>query len=85
VHHSHEADEEVLMLLGFGPAEILILLAPILLVVIPAWRIVSRAGFHGAWSLLILIPVINIVAIYVFAFIPWPSAAAPRDRYAEQV
>jgi hypothetical protein len=43
------------------------------LAVIPAWKIVSKAGFNGAWSLLIFIPLVNIVMMYVFAFSQWPT------------
>jgi len=41
--------------------------------IIPAWRIASKAGFPGALSLLMLIPLVNIVLIWVFAFIKWPA------------
>jgi len=40
--------------------------------IIPAWRIVQKAGFHGALSLLWFIPVVNIVMLWVFAFVRWP-------------
>lgn len=40
--------------------------------IVPAWRIVSRAGFPGALSLLLLIPIVNLVIIWVFAFVRWP-------------
>lgn len=39
---------------------------------IPAWRIVRKAGYHGALSLLLLVPVLNIVMLWVFAFARWP-------------
>lgn len=42
--------------------------------VIPAWRVVAKAGFNGAWSLLLLIPFVNLIAIWVFAFMRWPVA-----------
>lgn len=50
----------------------------IIFILVPAWRIVSRAGFHGAWSLLILLPLVNLVALWLFAFQTWP-----RDRGAQ--
>jgi hypothetical protein len=40
--------------------------------IVPAWRIASRAGFPGALSLLIVIPIVNIVLLWVFAFVKWP-------------
>jgi fucose permease len=44
----------------------------IVLMVIPAWRIVSKAGYNGAWALLLFIPLVNIIMMYVFAFNVWP-------------
>lgn len=41
--------------------------------IVPTWRIASRAGFPGALSLLIIIPIVNIVLLWVFAFVKWPS------------
>ena len=45
---------------------------PGLLLLIPAWRVVSKAGYAGAWSLLVLVPVVNLAAFYLFAFASWP-------------
>lgn len=42
-------------------------------VVIPFWRICSKAGYPGWLSLLILIPLVNLVFLYVLAFSEWPS------------
>jgi hypothetical protein len=44
------------------------------------WRILRRAGYHGAWSLLIFIPLLNLVALYIFSKIKWPGhQALPLD------
>jgi hypothetical protein len=43
--------------------------------IVPIWRIVSRAGFSGIWSLLLFVPFVNFVMLWVFAFARWP-----RDR-----
>ena len=45
----------------------------IAVVLVPAWRITKKAGFSPALSLLTLVPVVNVVAIWVFAFVKWPS------------
>ena len=50
----------------------LVLLFYVTIVVIPCWRIVGKAGYAGAWSLLALVPLVNIVMLYVFAFVRWP-------------
>ena len=39
---------------------------------VPLWRIVSKAGFAGALALLGLVPLVNIVMLWVFAFVRWP-------------
>jgi len=48
-----------------------------LVLIIPTWRICTRAGFSGALSLLHLVPVIGIFIIMaVLAFSPWPNGEA---------
>jgi hypothetical protein len=42
------------------------------------WRIVRKAGYHGAWSLLMLVPLANLVAAYVFAFSDRPALRRRR-------
>lgn len=50
-----------------------------------AWKGLEKAGFSGAWSLLLLVPVLNLVMLWVFAFVSWPiedpaaRAIARRD------
>jgi hypothetical protein len=50
----------------------LIVLLWLAVFIVPAWRIASKAGFSGALSLLMVVPVVNIVLLWVFAFIKWP-------------
>jgi uncharacterized membrane protein YhaH (DUF805 family) len=50
----------------------LIVVIIVVSMVVPAWRIVSKAGFPGALSLLMLVPFVNIILYWVFAFIKWP-------------
>jgi hypothetical protein len=44
-----------------------------LLTVIPFWKICSKAGFPGALSLLMLVPIANIVLPFYVAFAQWPA------------
>jgi len=37
------------------------------------WRIVTKAGYSGWWALITLVPGINIVMLFVFAFSDWPA------------
>lgn len=41
------------------------------------YRILQKAGFDGRWVLVLLVPVVNIVMIWIFAFSPWPKL---RDK-----
>jgi hypothetical protein len=47
-----------------------------LLYIVPAWKIVSKAGYSGAWSLLIIVPLVNLIMLWVFAFSDWPRQRA---------
>ncbi len=51
-----------------------------LVLIIPTWRICTRAGFSGALSLFHLVPVIgSFIAMGMLAFSTWPAGeAAPR-------
>ena len=40
--------------------------------VIPYWKIYSKTGQPGAMALLQLIPLVNVVMLYVLAFSEWP-------------
>lgn len=37
------------------------------------YRIIEKAGFDGWWTLALLIPIVNIIMIWVFAFSRWPN------------
>ncbi|OGB25994.1 MAG: hypothetical protein A3I66_09800 [Burkholderiales bacterium RIFCSPLOWO2_02_FULL_57_36] len=45
---------------------------------VPMWRIISKAGYSGAWALISLIPVVNIIALWIFAFATWPNERVRR-------
>jgi hypothetical protein len=59
----------------FAPIHLLIILMislPVLLLVgVPFWRIFRKAGFSPPFSLLMPIPLVDLVMIYVLAFAPW--------------
>ena len=51
-----------------------------IIVVIPFWRICERLGYSPWLSLLMAIPLVNLIFIYIVAFSQWPSqkgTAAP--------
>jgi hypothetical protein len=55
---------------GFG---FLFMLLWAVILIYPFWRISERVGYPGWISLLMLVPVINIVYVYFLALSKWPS------------
>ena len=42
-------------------------------IVIPFWKICSKVGFPGPLSLLMLVPIANIILPFYIAFAEWPA------------
>ena len=36
------------------------------------WRIFEKAGFKGAYAIMMVVPVLNIVGLVLLAFVEWP-------------
>ena len=36
------------------------------------WRIFEKAGFKGAYALIMVVPVLNIAGLLLLAFVEWP-------------
>jgi hypothetical protein len=61
------------VLLGLALVHLLIAL----LLIIPSWRIFSRAGYSGALSLFHLVPLIgSFIVMAILAFGDWPAGEA---------
>lgn len=58
---------------------LLLLLAFVVVVIWMHVRILHKAGFSGWWFLLLLIPVVNIIMVWVFAYAKWPNAKHARS------
>jgi hypothetical protein len=43
--------------------------------VFPLVKIIRKAGYSGWWILIWLVPLANIVMLWVFAFADWPNLA----------
>lgn len=66
-------------LVVFGVAAFHFVLA--LALIIPTWRICTRAGFAGAWALLHFLPVIgSFIVMAILAFGDWPNGEAASSR-----
>lgn len=68
----------------FSPIHWIIFLAmtvPLLaLFIVPVWRILKRAGFNGAWALLMFVPVANFMLLWCVAFLKWPNDPEGKTR-----
>ena len=63
---------------NFMPMWMLLILA---IIVLPFWRICTKAGYSGWLSLLILIPVANVIFVYFLGFSEWPSQRDDRFTF----
>jgi hypothetical protein len=69
----------------FGPEVLIILIFAILgvafaaIMIVPYWKIYTRTGQSGALALLQLVPLVNIVMLYVLAFAEWPIERQSRN------
>jgi hypothetical protein len=57
-------------MIAFGPVHMLVFG---LILIIPFWQLFSKAGYSAWWSLTMVVPVANLVALYILAFSDWPS------------
>ena len=57
---------------GFGLAYGLFILVLVVLGLVINWQIARKAGYKPAYSLLMLIPLVNFIIILIFAFSRWP-------------
>jgi len=54
---------------------LLIVLIATVLPVFPALRILKRTGFSPWWAVLYVIPLVSLIALFVFAYSEWPVDA----------
>jgi hypothetical protein len=45
---------------------------------VPVVKILRRAGYSGWWVIVTLIPIVNIIALWIFAFSSWPALGGLR-------
>ena len=45
----------------------------VFLLLVPAVQLLRRTGHHPVWCILSVFPVLNLGALWLFAFKPWPK------------
>lgn len=66
---------------GLGIPELLVVLVILLVLAVPVWlsrRIVDKAGFSKTWGFIVLVPIVNIIYVWVFASARWPNLPASK-------
>jgi len=58
---------------GYGIGHWLIFAVMVAAVLYPVGRILDRIGLSPFWSVLLLIPLVNLLALWLLAFIDWPG------------
>jgi hypothetical protein len=61
-----------MMMDGYGSFHWFWFIVTIVVVICPVGRILSRIGFSPLWSIVMFIPVINLIVIWVLALTEWP-------------
>jgi hypothetical protein len=46
----------------------------------PVAKILSKAGYSGWWCLIGLVPLVNLIMLWVFAFAWWPNLRGERPQ-----
>lgn len=57
---------------------ILVIVLTCLLVIWPTRRIARRMGYSVWWSIVMLIPVVDLILIWIVGFNPWPAEKTSR-------
>jgi hypothetical protein len=65
---------------GYGLGHWLAFVVMVALVLYPTGRILGRIGFSPFWSILALVPLANLVALWILAFVGWPGSNSVRQR-----
>ena len=61
------------MPMGFFPFGPIMWLVFAIVIIVPVWAIFSKAGYSKWLSLVMVVPIVNIIALYFLAFSTWPS------------
>ncbi|GER88162.1 hypothetical protein KDW_23240 [Dictyobacter vulcani] len=69
---SSQSDSVASAIAAYSAIVGIIMLLLIVVSVVIYWKIFSKAGYSGAMSLLMFVPIANIVALCILAFGEWP-------------
>ena len=58
------------------PVVLTMLTVSFILFLVPIIKLLRRTGHHAVWCVLALFPGLNVIALWIFAFKPWPTDRA---------
>jgi len=58
---------------GYGLVHWTIFVVMVAIILYPIGRILGCLGFSPFWSLLVFIPLVNLISLWVLAFSEWPT------------
>jgi len=58
---------------GYGLGHWLFFAVMVAALLYPVGRILGRIGFSPFWSILAFIPLVNLLALWLLAFVDWPT------------
>jgi hypothetical protein len=59
----------------FQPIHLTVIAVLLFAMIVPYWQIFKKAGFSPWLSLLMLIPLVNVLALFYLAFAKWPVSS----------
>lgn len=59
--------------MGISIWQLIIILVLIVIPVVIFGPVAKKAGFSRWWSLVLIVPLINLIIVWVFAFMEWPA------------
>jgi hypothetical protein len=62
----------------FAPGLLIACFFWLAIILVPIVRILKRTGHAPGWSVLFAIPLVNFVALWIFAFKSWPIETGPN-------
>ena len=66
------------MMWGYGVGHWIFFVVMVAVVLYPIGRILGRLGLSPFWSVLALIPIVNLIGLWLLAFVDWPRDTGAR-------
>ena len=63
---------------AYGPFHWLLFAAIVAAIVYPIGRILRRIGYSPLWSVLVFVPILNVLGLWILALADWPKQSSPN-------